>query len=248
MKVSVITASYNSEATIRDTLKSVQEQTYGNIEHIIVDGLSKDSTMEIVKEFDSVSTVVSEKDNGIYDAMNKGIALATGDLIAILNSDDFYASDKVIEKVVDKIKSSNTDTVYGDLKFVDPIQKDKVVRTWNAGTFQKNKFLYGWMPPHPSFFVKSELYKKFGNFDTSFKNSADYELMLRFLFGNNVSTSYLNEVLVFMRTGGQSNLNFKTRILANREDQMAWKKNNLKPKFYTTILKPIRKIEQFFRS
>jgi len=247
MKVSVITATYNSEATIRDTLKSVQDQSYSNIEHIIVDGLSKDKTLEIVKEFDAIK-VVSEKDNGIYDAMNKGIALATGDIIAILNSDDFYATNEVIEKVVMAMKETKADTVYGDLKFVDPEKTTKVVRTWIAGDYNKECFLYGWMPPHPAFFVKSELYKKFGNFDTSFKCSADYELMLRFLFRNNVSTHYINEVFVYMRTGGQSNISIKGRIAANREDHKAWRKNNLNPKFYTTILKPIRKIEQFFRS
>lgn len=248
MKVSIITATYNSAATIRDTLESVKAQTYPNIEHVIVDGLSKDNTMEIVKEYDSVSKVVSEKDNGIYDAMNKGIAMATGDIIAILNSDDFYASNEVIEKVVHTLQTTNAETVYGDLKFVDPVNTKKVVRTWIAGEFDRKSFLFGWMPPHPSFFVKSELYKKFGNFDTSFKTSADYELMLRFLYRNNVSTHYINEVFVYMRTGGQSDLNIKTRIIANREDNKAWKKNNLKPKFYTTILKPIRKIEQFFKS
>jgi len=248
MKVSVITVTYNSGSTVKDTLQSVKNQSYDNIEHIIVDGLSSDNTMDIINQFDSVSKVISEKDNGIYDAMNKGLDLATGDIIAILNSDDFYASDKIIENVVAVMQKTDTDSVYGDLKFVDPVNTEKVVRTWIAGYFSRNNFLYGWMPPHPSFFVKAELYKKFGNFDTTFRSSADYELMLRFLYGNNVTTQYLNEVLVYMRTGGQSNMNFKSRIKANREDHRAWKKNNLKPKFYTTILKPIRKIEQFFKS
>ena len=153
MKISIITATYNSAKTVRDTLESVKNQTYGNIEHIIVDGLSSDSTLAIVAEYPHVAKVVSEKDKGIYDAMNKGVALATGDIVAILNSDDFYNDETVIDLVMSKfIKNTQLDTVYGDLLYVNPHDTTKIERVWKSGAFQKNNFYYGWMPPHPSFF------------------------------------------------------------------------------------------------
>lgn len=249
MKVTIVTATYNSAATVRDTLESVKNQSYGNIEHLIIDGLSKDNTLDIIKEYkDHIAHQISEKDNGIYDAMNKGVSLATGDIIGILNSDDFYAHPDVVKNVVEAFQQNNVDTVYGDLKFVDPIDTKKIVRSWRAGAFKRDKFLYGWMPPHPSFFVKSDLYNKYGTFDTSFTSSADYELMLRFLYRHQVSTHYLPEVLVLMRTGGLSNYSLKNRLVANKEDKNAWKKNNFTPRFYTTLLKPLRKINQYFKT
>ena len=180
MKVSLITVSYNSASTIADTLKSVQFQTYQDIEYIVVDGNSSDGTIEIVKQFldasqGVVTTFLCERDKGIYDAMNKGLAMATGDIIGVLNSDDFYCSNDVIEEVVRAFQQNKTDCLYGDLNYVDPIDTSKIVRKWRSGSFRKENFLKGWMPPHPTFFVRKTCYDRFGKFDTQFKSAADYE-------------------------------------------------------------------------
>ncbi len=246
MTVSIITATYNSATTIKDTLQSVQQQTYPFIEHIIVYGVSTDNTLDIVAVSAHKGFVHQGKDKGIYDAMNKGISLCNGDIIGILNSDDFYADETVIEKVVALFKDTNCKAVYGDLVYVDANNTNQITRTWISGDYRKNNFLYGWMPPHPTFFVRKELYQQFGTFNLALWGAADYELMLRFLYKHNVETAYLNKVLVHMRSGGQSNVSIKNRIRANMEDRKAWKLNALKPRWYTLFLKPIRKITQFF--
>jgi len=247
MKVSIITVTYNSASTIRDTLESVAQQTYSNIEHIIIDGLSKDNTLEIVNEYPHVAKIISESDKGIYDAMNKGIQYCTGEVIAILNSDDFYASSAVIEDVVDEMKKYGVETLYGDLEYVNRNDLTKLVRKWRSNHYKKKNWLNGWMPPHPTFFVKKGVYERYGKFDLSLKSAADYELMLRFLYRHNVSTTYLPYVLVKMRTGGQSNVSIANRYRANLEDRKAWKKNDLKPRFYTIFWKPIRKVIQYLK-
>jgi glycosyltransferase len=247
MKVSIITPTYNSAKTIADTLDSVNLQTFEHIEHIIVDGLSHDETVTIVRQRSPNAICISEKDNGIYDAMNKGIRSATGDIIGILNSDDYYVNPTVIKTVVTVFETQKCDALYGNLIYVDPLAKNKVVRTWNAGPYESEKFLFGWMPPHPTFFVRRRVYEQFGMFDTSLCSSADYELMLRFLYRHKVPVAYLDQCLVCMRTGGHSNASLRNRLLANREDRLAWKKNGLKSRFYTTLLKPIRKIPQFLK-
>ncbi len=245
MKISIITPTFNSAGTIADTLKSVQSQAFAEIEHIIIDGLSQDSTTDIVRQTAPAAICRSEADAGIYDAMNKGISLATGDVVGILNSDDFYTDQHVIRDVMHVFESTTCEAVYGDLVYVDAHKTDKVVRTWKAGKLKIKKFLYGWMPPHPAFFVKRNVYTQYGLFDTSLKNSADYELMLRFLYRYKIPAVYLPQRLVCMRTGGHSNISFRNRLRANMEDRIAWKKNNLEPLFFTTWLKPIRKIPQF---
>jgi glycosyltransferase involved in cell wall biosynthesis len=245
MKISIITATYNSAATVRDTLESVAQQTYTNIEHIIVDGLSKDNTLAIVNEFPHVTTVISEKDKGIYDAMNKGVALATGDIVAILNSDDFYYNNKVIEQVMNCFAQNQTDAVYGDLVYVNAENTDKITRNWKAGTYSRTQFLYGWMPPHPSFFVHKNMYEKYGNFNLSLRSAADYEFMLRLLYKHQASAAYLPTTIVKMRVGGLSNASLANRLAANKEDRKAWQLNDLKPYPFTTWLKPLRKITQF---
>ena len=245
MKISIITATYNSASTVRDTLASIAAQSYRPIEHIIVDGLSTDDTLNVVREFPHVDLVIAEKDSGIYDAMNKGILHSTGEIVGILNSDDIYTSTSVIERVMKLFEDKSVDAVYGDLQYVDKNNLNRIVRTWKAGEFERRKFFYGWMPPHPSFFVRKEAYEKWGMFNLKLRSAADYEIMLRFLFRYNARVKYLPGVLVKMRVGGVSNNTLRNRLNANREDRLAWKLNNLSPKFFTLILKPLRKINQF---
>lgn len=245
--ITIITVAYNAAATIGTTIQSVLNQTYQNIEYIIVDGCSNDGTVEVIKSFEEKRiTLISEPDKGIYDAMNKGIGLATGNIVGILNSDDFYADMEVIEKVVECFSSTNCEALYGNLLYVDATITNKIIRTWIAGNFKLGNFLKGWMPPHPTFFVRREIYDRHGKFNTSLKSAADYELLLRFLYKHKIKVAYLSKILVHMRTGGMSNRNFGNRIKANIEDRKAWKMNNIKPRFYTLFLKPVRKINQFF--
>lgn len=245
MTISIITACYNSARTIRDTLTSVGQQDYLEIEHIIVDGRSTDETLGIVNQFPYIAKILSEKDTGIYDAMNKGIRLATGDVIAILNSDDVYANNHVLTKVMDLFADPKIDAVYGDLQYTKADDLNKISRTWRSGNFSRSKFYYGWMPPHPAFFIRKKIYNEIGSFNTSLRTSADYEFMLRALVKNNYKAAYLPEVLVKMRNGGASNASVKNRINANREDKQAWKLNGIKPYFFTIAMKPLRKVFQY---
>ena len=245
MKISIITISYNSASTIRETLQSVAAQQHANIEHIIIDGGSGDETVSIVQEFKHISTCISEKDEGLYDAMNKGLRLATGDVIGILNSDDLYADSTILQQVNDAFQSTAVDCVYGDLQYVDQHNTAKVIRSWKAGKFNHRNFLYGWMPPHPTFFVRKAVYEKVGYFNTTLKSAADYEMMLRILYSHHHLPAYIPEVLVKMRTGGVSNASLRNRLRANREDARAWKLNNKRPHFFTVYLKPLRKLPQY---
>lgn len=245
MKVSIITATYNSASTIKDTVQSVNKQTYQNIEHIVVDGISADNTLALLNHFGHSGPVICEADCGIYDAMNKGVGVAKGDIIGILNSDDFYPHASVIEDVVKAFEKGDCDAIYGDLVYVDPVQVRKVLRKWIAGGFNKKLFYKGWMPPHPTFFVKKEVYEKYGNFNLDFKSSSDYELLLRFLLLKEVKVKYLPGVLVHMRAGGHSNKSFKNRVAAHLEDYRAWDTNGITPKWYTLAMKPLRKVKQY---
>lgn len=248
MKVSIITITYNSGATLRDTIESVVNQTYSDIEYIIVDGLSKDNTLAIVDEYkNKIAKVVSEKDHGLYDALNKGIDLATGDIIGLIHSDDFYTSPHVIEQVVKKISEQKADALYADLYYVDKDDTSRIFRKWKSGNYKHGMFLNGWMPPHPTFFVKRESYEEFGKFNLLFKSAADYELMLRFIHKHQIKLAYLPEFIIKMRVGGKSNVTLKNRIRANQEDRKAWMINGLKPRFYTLYAKPLRKIIQLFK-
>jgi glycosyltransferase involved in cell wall biosynthesis len=245
MKVSIITATYNSAATIRDTLIAIQQQSHPDIEHIIIDGCSTDNTLKIVSEFNHVTKIISEKDKGIYDAMNKGIEHATGDVIGILNSDDIYVDAHVIATVAKEFEDLSVQATYADLQYVQQNDLNRIVRTWKTGVFSKKNFYYGWMPPHPTFFVRKEVYEKVGLFNLSLRSAADYEMMLRILLKHEMHTKYIPEVIVKMRSGGLSNASFKNRIKANKEDRLAWKMNGLNPYFFTLYAKPIRKISQF---
>ena len=245
MKISIITVVFEAKAFLKDAIDAVLSQTYPDIEYIIIDGGSKDGSLEIIKSYgDKIHHIISEPDEGIYDAMNKGISKATGDIIGFLNSDDFYSNSKAISTIAEAFHD-HVDAVYADLDYVSNQNKNKIIRAWRSGEYSGRKFYNGWMPPHPTFFVRREVYEKFGGYNTSLKSSADYELMLRFILKHKITLSYIPEVVVKMRVGGQSNRNFSNRIKAHFEDRKVWKLNGLKPRFYTLWLKPFQKIFQY---
>ncbi|MCC6459117.1 MAG: glycosyltransferase [Saprospiraceae bacterium] len=246
MKISIITVSYNSAATIRDTLRSVAEQSHPEVEHIVIDGASPDQTADIVRQFPHVDRLLSEPDEGLYHAMNKGLALASGEVIGLLNADDFYSHPEVLARVAAQFEQPGVQALYGDLQYVHPEQLHRILRHWRAGPYQTPDFRRGWMPPHPTFFVRRHWYETLGNFDLEFRMAADYELMLRFLYKHRVPATYLPEVLVRMRAGGISNASWRHRWRAHQEDRKAWVKNGLQPAHYTLWLKPLRKIPQLF--
>lgn len=248
MKISIITIAYNSAETIEATIQSVIAQDYTDVEYIIIDGASKDATMDVVDRYrDQVAVVVSEPDQGIYDAMNKGIVRATGEIVGILNSDDFYADSTVLSNVVRRFKESGAEAVYADLVYVERDNPDKVVRYWKSKPYKPGMFRKGWMPAHPTFFLKNECYRTHGPYSTELRSAADYELMLRMLEKHKISAVHLPRVLTKMRVGGQSNVSLKNRIRANKEDRRAWKMNGLTPAWYTLTVKPLSKLSQFIR-
>ncbi|WP_019987199.1 glycosyltransferase family 2 protein [Rudanella lutea] len=248
MKVSIITVVYNGVSTVRDCLESVLGQSYPDIEYIVVDGGSTDGTVELIREYGTrISRFVTEPDKGLYDAMNKGISMATGDVIGFLNSDDLYRHTEVVKHVVERFKQTGSDAVYSDMVYVDRYDISKVKRYWKAGSYRPGDFLWGWMPGHLSFFARKSVYDAYGHFRLDLRSAADYELMLRFIHKHNISLSYLPETTVIMREGGVSNANLKNRVRANQEDRMAWEMNELKPYFFTLTLKPLRKIVQLFQ-
>jgi glycosyltransferase len=246
MKVSIITVCHNSEATLESTIRSVLSQNYKDIEFIVVDGRSTDGTAAIIDKYRSrISKFVSEKDEGMYHAINKGISLASGEIVGILNSDDIYSDERIISRIVKEFEVKKTDCIYGDLQYVARDNPNKIIRHWKSKPYNEKLFLNGWMPPHPTFFVRRECYSRYGLFNTSFSISADYELMLRFLYKNKISSSYIPEVLVKMSVGGISNKSIQSRIKANKEDRRAWEINGLKPNSFTLIIKPLSKLRQF---
>lgn len=245
VKISIITVVLNNKKFIANAIESVLSQDYPNIEYIIIDGGSKDGSLKIIQSYENkIHKIISEPDKGIYDAMNKGISFATGDVIGFLNSDDFYTNASVVSKIMNAF-NDKTDAIYADLDYVSTYDKNKIIRAWKAGKYHHKKFYSGWMPPHPTFFVRKNIYKDFGGFNSTIKSSADYELMLRFILKHKIVLHYIPEVLVKMRVGGQSNRNIINRIKANFQDRKAWKVNNLKPHFYTLWLKPLKKIFQY---
>ena len=247
LKISIITVSFNSQSTIRQTIDSVFSQDYQNKEHILIDGKSKDWTLEIV-EFckEKLDYFISEDDDGIYDAMNKGIKVATGDIIGILNSDDFYPDNNVISKVAEVFNKTKCDCLYGDLVYVKSTFARKVVRYWKSGNYTKKRIKQGWMLPHPTFFVRKKIYEKYGLYDTKLKSAADYEMILRLLYIRKLKVEYIPQIMVKMRLGGKSNRTIINRLRANYEDNMAWKLNNLYKPYFIRILKPMLKLKQFF--
>ncbi len=233
MKVSIITCTYNSAKTVADTIRSVNAQTYPNIEHIIVDGLSKDNTLEIVKQYAGERQVIkSEKDYGIYDAFNKGIKMATGDIIGVLNSDDFFTSDNIIEQIVNAFNKENIDAVYGDIHFVSPDNLNKCVRYYSSKSFRPWMMRMGFMFAHPSFYVKREYYENLGLYKTDYKIAADFELLLRFVVKAKIKCKYLPLDFVTMRTGGASTEGIKSKNIINKECLRACKENG----YYSNII------------
>ena len=243
MKITIITATYNSEAHIADCVRSLNSQTYDNIEHIIIDGASKDSTVKIIEGTPNrVIKIVSEPDKGIYDAMNKGIRMATGDVIGILNSDDFFTSDDVIETVVDAFSNSDIDALYGDVHFVDPDDLNKCVRYYSSAIFKPSLFRFGFMPAHPSFYMKRECYEKHGLYALDYKISSDFDLLVRYILKEKINCKYLKKDFVTMRTGGVSTENFNSRVTLNREIVKACKKYGIKTNMFLLSLKYLYKI------
>ena len=232
-KVSIITVCFNSAKTIRDTIESVLSQDYPDIEYIVIDGGSSDETISIVKEYsDRISAIVSERDRGIYDAMNKGISLATGEIVGMLNSDDIYINEHAVSDLMGVMQDAQTDSVFADLIIVDPLDLNKIMRYYDSSYFTPKKFRYGWMPAHPTFFVKKSLYEKVGPYSIEYKISADYEMLIRLLWVEQASYAYLRKPMVRMRHGGTSTSGLGRNWLLNMEIIKACKANGI----YTNLL------------
>jgi glycosyltransferase involved in cell wall biosynthesis len=246
IRVSIITVSYNSAETIRETIDSVLSQHYGNVEYIIVDGNSTDGTQDIVRSYgDRISRFISEPDSGLYHAMNKGIDMATGEIVGILNSDDLYANSEIISDVVKTFETQVVDVVYGDLYYFRTGNPDKPLRYYRGGEFSLRRVRYGLMPPHPTFFIRKTLYEKYGKFDLQFQLSADFDLILRLLGVHKAPFAYLPEAMVKMRIGGKSTSSLKRVLIMNREDLQSCKKNGVRTNIFKFYTKYITKIINF---
>jgi len=246
-KVSIITVVWNNKETIKDAIDSVLSQTYKNIEYIVVDGASSDGTVEVVQSYgDKISAFVSAKDKGIYDGLNKGISLATGDFIAFLHSDDLYTSSSVVANVMKEFASDDSlDGVYGDLVYTPKSDTSKVLRYWKSKDFDSSLLKQGWMPAHPTLILKKEVYEKYGNFDLDFKIAGDYDFMLRVLSAG-IKVKYIPEILYKMRVGGESNKSLKNIMLKSREDLRALRRNGVGG-ITSLLIKNLSKITQFIK-
>ncbi|GHV42947.1 glycosyl transferase [Spirochaetia bacterium] len=249
MKISIITVSYNSASTIRDTFESILNQTYTDIDYIVVDGNSKDETISIIKEykprFKGRMRWISEPDNGLYDAMNKGIKMAAGDVVGIINSDDFYHRNDVIEKVAAAfVDNKDIQAIFGDLRFVNSNNLDKTVRYYSSKYFSLRMFRFGFMPAHPTFFTYKDNFDKFGYYQTDYKIAADYELLIRFLYKSKIIYKYLPFDFMKMRVGGISTASFKSRIILNQEIVRGCRENNIYTNMFILSLKYFTKISE----
>lgn len=247
MKISIITAVYNRVATIGHAMASLQAQTYQHVEHIIQDGGSTDGTLKVLKELANPSTFVcSELDKGIYDAINRGIARATGDVVGLMHSDDFYSDDRVLERIAEVFADPSVDGVYGDLQYVAGDAPYGVVRYWRAGEYSRTKIRRGWMPPHPTLYLRREVFDQLGLYDTSYHIAADYDAMLRYIVRGQIQLAYIPEVLVKMRVGGESNRSLGRILIKSREDLQAIRRNGVGG-LGTLACKNLSKIPQFFK-
>ena len=245
LKISLITVVYNAQNSIKRCIESVLAQNYTNIEYIIIDGGSTDGTLQIIKQYEPFITIfLSETDKGIYDAMNKGIKLATGDIVGTLNSDDFFADNDVLNHIANAFEQNETDIVYGNLNYID--LKGKTIRKWNAGAYKEGFFNWGWMPPHPTFYCKRLLFEQLGAYNLQYGTAADYELMSRFIHLNKISTYYLNKTIIKMSLGGASNKALINRYKAWIFDYKAMRKNEVIFPLLAIVLKPLRKVVQYF--
>ena len=244
MKVSIITISFNTENTIGNTLKSAEGQSYKNIEHIIIDGGSKDNTLEICNSFSHISKIISEPDNGVYDAFNKGLELATGDVVGFLNADDIFYNENSVQEIANIFLNNEADIVYGNLDYVN--KEGKVIRNWTSRSYEKGLVKKAWMPAHPTFYCKKEVYDRLGGYNDSFKIGGDFELCLRFLEINKVPSFYLNKKLVKMLVGGISNSGLKSKWTIYKEELRAFKIHNIKVNPILFFLHKLKKVAQFF--
>lgn len=249
MKISLITVTYNSAQTLSQTIKSVADQDYSNIEYLVIDGGSSDGTQDIIKSYnDIVSNWLSEPDKGLYDAMNKGIRMATGDIVGIINSDDFYHRQDAISQVVNAFQEFGTQCVYADIRFVRPENLDKTVRYYSSKKFELNSFKVGVIPAHPTFFTYRANFEKYGYYKTDYKIAADFELLVRFLYKYKLSYSYLPIDLLKMRTGGLSTKSWKSNVIINQEDLRACKENGVKTNYLWLYSRYFRKLLEFLPS
>lgn len=247
IKISIVTVVFNRAYCIDDAILSLQSQTYPDIQHIVIDGGSKDGTLEILRSrLGSNAVLVSEPDDGIYDALNKGLNIATGEVIGFLHSDDLFSDSEVLADVVKAFCGPNIDAVYGDLQYVSKVNKDKVIRHWVAGKYSRFRLKLGWMPPHPAFFLRRSVIQCWGGFDTKFRISADYDAILRYFAQGAIRSAYIPRVLVKMRVGGESNRSIGKIWQKSCEDYRALKNNSVGG-LATLILKNLTKIGQFIR-
>lgn len=249
LKVSIITATFNSVETIEMCMNSVLNQTYDNIEYIIVDGNSNDGTLNLIKNKAKTHEFInwiSEKDKGIYDALNKGVELATGDIVGFLHSDDFLGDENIIQSIVVCFTSHDVDGVYGDLQYVAKDNIDKIVRNWVSKPFQNNLLYKGWMPPHPTLYLKNNVYEIFGGFDLNFYIAADYDFILRIFKQTHLKFFYLPKSIVQMRVGGASNRSLKNILIKMKEDYRAIRSNQV-GNWMTLVLKNVSKVNQFIK-
>lgn len=245
MRVSLITVTYNAEMSIERCIKSVIAQNYHNIEYIVVDGASADNTLQILDQYKKyINLLISEPDKGMYDALNKGISRATGNVIGILNADDYFASDDILTKIAEVFKDPEVDILYGNLDFVDP--NETIIRKWRTKAYKRGSFSWGWMPAHPTFYCRRSLFNNLGFYSLEYGTAADYELMLRFMHDKNINAYFLDKVMVKMQTGGMSNKSPANRINAWRFDLKAMRKNGIKFPLLALIMKPLRKVGQYF--
>lgn len=246
-KITVITAVYNRAGTVGDAIESVLSQSYSNLEYIIVDGMSKDGTDRVVQKYsDKIDHIIREPDDGIYDALNKGVRAATGDIIGFLHADDVLAHASVLESIANAFVTHRVQAVYGDLVYVRAEPPHPIVRYWHSGPFDARKFRWGWMPPHPTVYLARECYDRWGGYRQDLDIAADYELLVRMMVANHISVAYVEDVLVNMRLGGKSNASVRNRLHANYEDRKAWELNGLPPPIGLRVTKPLRKLQQYW--